>query len=180
MDCSPEPFIKLNTDGSSLGNPGVAGAGGLLCNSAGAWVSGFSLNMGIASNNISQLGAVCQGLILAWDLDFKFIYIKIDSMTVLSQVTTNDNISPEAPPLLCDCKNLMERYWTIQMNHIFCKANGYTDALAKKGNQQWELLEIYDTCSAFVYAHFVWDMENLGTNRMCPLQADMLLMYKLL
>ena len=84
MDCSPEPFIKLNTDGSSLGNPGMAGVGGLLCNSAGAWVSGFSLNMGIASNNISELGAIRQGLILAWDLDFKFIYIKIDSMTVLS------------------------------------------------------------------------------------------------
>ena len=84
MDCSPEPFIKLNTDGSSLGNPGMAGVGGLLCNSADAWVSGFSLNMGIASNNISKLGAVRQGLILAWDLDFKFIYIKIDSMTVLS------------------------------------------------------------------------------------------------
>ena len=25
-----EPFIKLNTDGSSLGNPGLAGAGGIL------------------------------------------------------------------------------------------------------------------------------------------------------
>ena len=47
------------------------------------------------------------------------------------------------------------------------------DALAKKGNQQWELLEIYYTCPAFVYAHFVWDVENLGTNRMCPLQVDM-------
>ena len=44
-----EPFIKLNTDGNSLGNPGLASASRLLCNSLGAWTS----------NNIAELGAVC-------------------------------------------------------------------------------------------------------------------------
>ena len=44
-----EPFIKLNTDGSVIGNrnPILASAGGLLCNSNGTWISGFSLKMGI-------------------------------------------------------------------------------------------------------------------------------------
>ena len=79
-----EPFIKLNIDGNSLGNPRLARAGGLLCNSSDAWILGFSLNMGIASNNIAKLGAVRQGLILAWDLGFKFIHLEIDSMIVLS------------------------------------------------------------------------------------------------
>ena len=44
----------------------------------------FSLNMGIASNNIAKLGAIHQGLILAWNLGFRFIHLEIDSMTVLS------------------------------------------------------------------------------------------------
>ena len=79
-----EPFIKLNIDGNSLGNPGLAGAGELLCNSSGAWISGFSLHMGITSNNIAKLGAICKGLLLAWNLGFKFIHLEIDSMTVLS------------------------------------------------------------------------------------------------
>ena len=60
-----ELFIKLNTDDNSLGNPGLAGAGGLLRNSFDAQVSGFSFNMGITSNNIAELGAVRQGLLLA-------------------------------------------------------------------------------------------------------------------
>ena len=34
MECSLEPFIKLNTNDSSLGNPGLAGVGGLLGNSS--------------------------------------------------------------------------------------------------------------------------------------------------
>ena len=53
-----EPCIKLNMDGSVIGNPGVASVGSLLRNSASAWISGFSLNMGITSNNIAELGVV--------------------------------------------------------------------------------------------------------------------------
>ena len=64
----------------------MASAGSLLCNSASAWISGFSLNMGITSNNIAELRAVRQGLILAWELGFKFIHLEIDSMIVLSLV----------------------------------------------------------------------------------------------
>ena len=36
----------------------MADASGVLCNSACAWILGFSLNMGITSNNIAELGAV--------------------------------------------------------------------------------------------------------------------------
>ena len=35
----------------------MVGVGGLLRNSAGAWISGFSLNTGITSNNIAELGS---------------------------------------------------------------------------------------------------------------------------
>ena len=51
-----KPFIKLNIDDSVIDNPGMASASGLLSDSA--WISGFSINMGITSNNIAELGAV--------------------------------------------------------------------------------------------------------------------------
>ena len=60
-----EPFIKLNIDGSSLDNPGLAGAGNLLRDSSRVWISGFSLNMDIMTNNMAELGTVRQGLMLA-------------------------------------------------------------------------------------------------------------------
>ena len=44
------PFLKLNTDGSALGNPGLAGAGGVLRDHWGRWISGFSLHVGLATN----------------------------------------------------------------------------------------------------------------------------------
>ena len=127
--------------------------------------------MGIASNNIAKLGAVHRGLILAWNLSFRFIHLEIDSMKILSWLTTNKNISPDAIPLISDCKNLMERDWTVQAYHIFRKANGCADALEKRGRQQQCLLEVYDTCPSFVYAPSLQDMENLETNRLCPLKV---------
>ena len=102
----PKPFINLNTDGNSLGNPSLGGVGKLLCNSLGDWISGFSLHMGITSNNIAELGAVHQGLLLAWNLGFKFIHLEIDSMRVLSWLTNINDILPIINPILCDCRNL--------------------------------------------------------------------------
>ena len=41
---SPPPlgWFKLNTNGSSLGNPGLAGGGDVIRNHLGEWVGGFS------------------------------------------------------------------------------------------------------------------------------------------
>ena len=103
-----EPFIKLNTGGNSLDNPGLAGAGGLLQNGLRSWVLGFSLNMDIALNNIAELETVRWGLILACNLGFKFIHLEIDSMTVLSWLTTNNDISLDAIPQIFNCRTLME------------------------------------------------------------------------
>ena len=127
MECSIEPSIKLNTGGSSLGNLGLADVCKLLHNSSGAQISSFSLHMGITSNNIVELGAVHQGLVLAWNLGFKFIQLEIDSMIVLSWLTTDKDISPDVIPLLCDCRNLLEYDWTVQVYHILREANGYAD-----------------------------------------------------
>lgn len=53
-DALPDPYVKLNTDGSAIGNLGMAGARGLLRDSSGFWISGFSLKMGIATNNMAS------------------------------------------------------------------------------------------------------------------------------
>ena len=43
---SPNPFITLNTDGNALGNPGIAGAGGILRDHLGQWISWFCSSHG--------------------------------------------------------------------------------------------------------------------------------------
>ena len=163
-----EPFIKLNIDGSSLDNPGIAGAGNLLRDSSRVWISFFALNMGIMTNNMAELGTVRQGLMLAWDLGFKFIQLEIDSMIVLSQLTKeNSNFPPDVFPLLCYCRSLMVQAWKVQVHYIYREANACVDALVRRGNHQYQVLTIYDTCPSFVQLCFVRNMVGLGSSSLC-------------
>ncbi|CAL8113803.1 unnamed protein product [Prunus armeniaca] len=44
-------FFNLNTDGSWKSDSGAIGAGGLIRNSAGNWIKGFSVNLGVGSTD---------------------------------------------------------------------------------------------------------------------------------
>ena len=64
---SPWDFVKINVDGSFLGNPGRIGAGGLIRSSAGNFLVGFTAFAGVACNLLPELLAIAKGLKLVWD-----------------------------------------------------------------------------------------------------------------
>lgn len=43
-------YVKINSDGSSWGNPRLAVVGGLLWDGSGSWFVGFTSNLGICSS----------------------------------------------------------------------------------------------------------------------------------
>ncbi|OMO64495.1 reverse transcriptase [Corchorus capsularis] len=55
-------WLKLNTDGSSLGNPGLARAGTVIRDHEGGWVRGSVRQLGICSNYLAELWALRDGL----------------------------------------------------------------------------------------------------------------------
>ena len=56
--CPPANWVKLNTDGSSIGNPGLVGGGGLVCNANGEWVQGFARAVGTTTSTTIELWAL--------------------------------------------------------------------------------------------------------------------------
>ena len=48
-------WFKLNTDGASRGNPGLAAAGGVLRDDTGRWCRGFALNIGRCTAPLAEL-----------------------------------------------------------------------------------------------------------------------------
>lgn len=74
----PHGAVKLNTDGSSHGNPGMAGAGGLLRDHLGRFIAGFSANIGISTGVTAECRALELGLELAWNMGFRRILIEVD------------------------------------------------------------------------------------------------------
>ena len=57
-------WMKLNTNGSSLGNPGIAGGGGVIWDWSRRWAVGFSKKIGIATSLLAKLWAIWDGLML--------------------------------------------------------------------------------------------------------------------
>lgn len=64
----PNGWFKLNTDGASIGNSGKAGGGGLIRDSSGNWVKGFSRDIGFGTSILAEFWALRDGLTLAAQL----------------------------------------------------------------------------------------------------------------
>ena len=54
MDETSNGLVKLNTDGALLGNLGKAGGGGVIRDSSGKWVKGFSRSIGVATSVMAE------------------------------------------------------------------------------------------------------------------------------
>ena len=155
-------------DGSALGNPGLAGAGGVLRDHSGRWVSGFSLHIGLATNNLAELAAVRQGLEMAWNKGIKHLQLELDSKVVLTWLTDPYvNYPTNMMPLICDCRNLLTLEWEVHMRHVYREANGCVDALAKRGTSQRTVETIYEHCPTFVDVLYIRDLAALGETRLC-------------
>jgi ribonuclease HI len=58
----PTGFLKLNFDGATKGNPGVAGAGGVIRDSGGTIIRLYAGSIGNSTNNAVEFGALELGL----------------------------------------------------------------------------------------------------------------------
>ena len=90
----PKNWVKLNTDRSSLGNPGLVGGGGLLRNTNGEWMKDFARATRITTNATTELWALCDGIRLCIALKISAVIIELDAKVVvdlLQKETRNQN-----------------------------------------------------------------------------------------
>ena len=71
--------MKLNTDGSSSGNSGLTGGGGVIRDWTDRWIVGFSRKIGIATSLIAELWAIQDGLMLCVDRNLVMVEIDLDA-----------------------------------------------------------------------------------------------------
>ena len=78
----------LNVDGSCLGTPTRAGYGGIIRNSAGFYLSGFSSYLAATSDILfAELSAIHRGLLLAVEAGIEEMVCYSDSMLSINLVT---------------------------------------------------------------------------------------------
>ena len=104
-------------------NPGKAGGGGVLRDSKGRWIKCFSIQIGIALNNIAKIWAIRYGLKMALELGYKHINLEIDSQILLNWLTTYGVLALEHFVLILDCRMLLGQERNVLPRHVFREAN---------------------------------------------------------
>lgn len=103
-------WLKLNTDGASLGNPGKVGRGGVIRDSAGRWVKGFSRSIGLATSMMAECWALRDGLSLTTQLGIQNIVVELDAKTIVDILHSNQETNNSFSPLLIDCRLLLRNF----------------------------------------------------------------------
>ena len=125
-------FVKLNCDGSSIGNPGRAGFGGLIWRANTEWVVGFSSHVNQADNLCVELLALRRGLDLAWSLGFRRVECEVDCEEVVRLINKPPNRHAYTA-IIRDILRLLNFNWEYSIKHVYREGNQVADFLAKLG-----------------------------------------------
>ncbi|CAN1318165.1 Putative ribonuclease H protein At1g65750 [Linum perenne] len=117
-----EGWFILNTDGSRYTHSGSTAIGGLIRDDGGRFIQAFTANIGDCSITRAELGAIVQGLRLAWSVGIRRIIIQSDSRTAIDilQRAATDN---QHASLISEFLELKARSWEISLTHVFREAN---------------------------------------------------------
>jgi len=163
----PEGCIKVNVDGSSFGNPGNAGFGGLLRNDIGVLLHGFSGSCGRASNLLAELSAIWRGLYLAWDLGYRTIIMESDSKTALNLISKEHqhDFHPYGT-LLSLIRKLISLPWSVTFNHTLREGNECADWLTKFGANSADTLKMWTSPPPQLNLILLADVSGVSRNRL--------------
>ena len=154
----------MNTDSSSLGNPGLAGSGRVIRNHVSDWVGGFSLAIGVTTSVQAELRALKDGLNLAIDLEILHLEIKMNSLVVLVKSISTPNAFMST--IVTNCKSLIERFEICSLKHIFREANACADLLAKASCDQTPDFISFPNAPTYVLEVLAFDVSNVTRFRL--------------
>ena len=156
----PLGWFKLNTDGSSLGNPGLAWGGGVIRNHVGEWVGSFSMAIGVTTSVQAELRTLKDGLKLAIDLGILNLEIKMVSLVAVELVNSITTPNVFLSAIVTDCRSLMVRFDLCSLKHIFREANSCADLLAKAGCAQSSDFISFSNAPVYVLEALAFDVSN--------------------
>lgn len=136
--------IILNVDGSSLGNPGPGGFGGLARNPDGGWLFGFSGHIGLFDVLKAELLGILNGLKIAWDRGFRDIICYTDSMNAMQLIKEQQADFHRYATIVQEIKDLLILPWKVAMHHTLREGNQSADLLAKWGASISDQLKIFE------------------------------------
>ncbi|KAK1309350.1 hypothetical protein QJS10_CPA09g02087 [Acorus calamus] len=127
------PWIKLNIDGASLGNPGPSGAGGVFRDHQATFLLGFSCNTGHNTNTFAEFYGLFRGISIWFETHPTFngyIWIESDSTLVVNTIIGKISASPLINPYVLHIHKWLNLLTGWKITHIFREGNRSADKLA--------------------------------------------------
>ncbi|XP_042485259.1 uncharacterized protein LOC122065524 [Macadamia integrifolia] len=128
--CRPEVnWIKLNFDGSSRGNLGHAGVGGIFRDRRGGVLDSYKIFMGVSKVFEAEIEGLMVGLMRAWELGITCLWVETDSSAVAISIQQK-----KIPWFALQRWIFLQPYLesiTWKITHNFREANSIADYLAR-------------------------------------------------
>lgn len=126
-------WVKLNVDGSCKPSLNIGGISGVLRDSEGNWIEGFTETILHPFVNETELRSILKGLTLAWEQRIPHLLVETDSQDIFEWLTEAEQPPPEAIDEVEQWKILLRNPWEIELSKINRSANECADHLARLG-----------------------------------------------
>ncbi|OMP05267.1 reverse transcriptase [Corchorus capsularis] len=166
----PAGFLKMNTDGASHGNPGLAGAGGIIRDSQGLFVLGFQKRIGFATSTAVELWAIREELSLAKERNLNNIMLETDSQLAIDLLQNCFDPKHVLIVLLDDCRSLMAQLRIQTLQHTFREGNYCADKLAKASTLMDEDFIVFEQPPASISIDLFADVSGISFPRTCNIR----------
>ncbi|XP_058092655.1 uncharacterized protein LOC131239114 [Magnolia sinica] len=128
-------WVNLNVDGSSRGNQGESGGGGVCRDSHGRFLFAFHRYYGNATNTITEAQVMVDGIILCSKLGYSNVEVESDSKIVMDIVAAPSGHCLWNIWYRMGAIHQFNRPLNISFNHILREGNVVADALARAASE---------------------------------------------
>ncbi|GLT90371.1 hypothetical protein SLE2022_083080 [Rubroshorea leprosula] len=142
----PDPtFYKLNTDGSRMQETGLASAGGLLRDSSGTFIQGFSVNIGQISVFLAELWGCRERPILRRNKGISHLVVEMASLSVVQVIEGSKEQDSLAAVLVEDIRRLRGGFIAFSIQQTLREGNRAADFMAEIGHNPPTGTTVFDS-----------------------------------
>jgi ribonuclease HI len=128
-----EKCLVANIDGGARGNPGPAGYGVVIEDESGKRIDSLHGYLGAQTNNFAEYSGLLAALEYALKHGYRCIKVRSDSELLVKQIKGEYKVRSEAlVDIYREAKELIRKFNTFQIRHVFREQNREADRLANK------------------------------------------------
>jgi len=125
--------IRVYSDGAARGNPGPAGAGAVLTDSAGNVIARLGRYLGRQTNNVAEYEGLLLGLKHARELGYREVEVRADSQLLIRQLKGEYAVRHAGlKPLHAEALRLLRGFDRFELQHVPREENALADEMSNR------------------------------------------------